>query len=75
MSQQVVAGSNFSLSCGVQLRGLPEEEGGLSVPVVWWSFNNTRISDVCRVVGMNLSLSLSLSLLLSFSPRCCAVCT
>jgi hypothetical protein len=43
VSQQVARGSSFSLSCGVQLRGLSEEEGGLYVPVVWWSFNNTRV--------------------------------
>ena len=46
VSRQVARGSNFSLSCGVQLRGLSEEEGGLYVPVVWWSFNNTRTSEV-----------------------------
>ena len=48
LSQLVFEGADFSLNCAVQLRGLTENEGGLNVPVVWWSFNNTRISsDVC----------------------------
>ena len=46
LSQQLVERSNLSLSCGVQLRGLSDEEGGLNVPVIWWSLNHTRLSHV-----------------------------
>lgn len=48
-SQLVLIGSSFSLSCGVELRGLSNEEGGLNVPVVHWLFNHTTITDVCPI--------------------------
>ena len=45
-SQYVVVNSSLTLNCGVQLRGLDLTEGGLNVPIVWWTFNNTRIFSV-----------------------------
>ena len=45
-SQYVVANSDLSLSCAVQLRGLRLEEGGLNVPIVRWTVNNTYVSNV-----------------------------
>ena len=45
-SQYVVANSDISLSCSVQLQGLRREEGGLHVPIVQWTVNNTNVSNV-----------------------------
>ena len=57
-SQKVVANSDFSLSCSVQLRGLIQEEGGLNVPVVQWRFNNIyNVSDVRAHVAVTSCVS------------------
>jgi hypothetical protein len=45
-SQYVVADSDLSLSCAVQLRGLRPEDGNLTVPIVRWTVNNTNVSNV-----------------------------
>ena len=67
-NQQVVLGSTLSLSCGVRLRGLSEEEGGLTVPTVGWSFNNTsRISDV-RQPFVCAKILISTSIVLKIFP-------
>ena len=46
-SQQLVAGSDLTLSCGVRLQALNGMEGGLTVPVVSWRVNGTiSVSEV-----------------------------